>query len=303
MSEPGPKSEPGSERDPTPLPNDTPAARVHSRPGFVTMPTELRHFRAQDPTAMTLADMPQAAQAADVLRGMGRGDDVLFEHVRDAAPREPSPDDNRAEHVIVQLPPKPRPASPSSRPPPSVTDTPVHPRSAHGERPRPDRRWMAALVGLSSLALIAVLVVRGMTGPGESDGSGELGATSGHGATTPGTVPTGASMTTGAPPMSTGAAAVTTGAALPTSIPGARLTSTSATPFPPATTGVRPVPKATHDPSVDAGVPPKPAPSVEPSAAPVLSAQPTSAPSAKPSTTVTNPWDVVFEKKKESASQ
>lgn len=273
MSEPGAKSEPDSERDPTPAPNDTPAARVHSRPGFVTMPTELRHFRAQDPTAMTLADMPQAAQAAEELREMGRGDDVLFEHVREAAPREPCPDDNRAEHVIVQLPPKPRPASPSSRPPPSVTDTPVLPRSAHGERPRPDRRWMAALVGLSSLALIAVLVMRGMTGPGESNGSGELGATSGD--ATARSLPTGMPIATGAP-MGTGGAAMTTGAGLPTSIPGARLTSTSATPNPPATTGVRPVPKATHDPSVDAGVPPKPAPSVEPSATPVLSAQPTS---------------------------
>ncbi len=66
-------------------------ARVASRPGFVTMPTELRAFRGPDPTGMTLADMPKAVEAADEAARGGAGTGrALRERAREP-PRAPSP--------------------------------------------------------------------------------------------------------------------------------------------------------------------------------------------------------------------
>jgi len=101
MTERTPKSEP------PPAPSKTARAPASSRAGFVTMPTELRVFSRPDPTARSLADNPEVAAAAAKLRTSGRGPDVLYEDLRDAGPQkagDPSANDNRAEHLIVEMP-------------------------------------------------------------------------------------------------------------------------------------------------------------------------------------------------------
>lgn len=183
--------------------------------------------------------------------------------------------------------------------------------AAASVKPRPvggERRLLPAAAGLLVAALLVFALVRGWMGSVEPAASGDAASGSAPHATGMGVPPaTGAAMTTGAA-MMTGAA-MTTGAPAMTETPGASGTSQA----PAVGTGTRAVPKGTGDPYGDAGAPPRPpvtaqpTASVEPTSAPVVTATTsvapavTGAPSAKPSATG-NPWDVVFEKRKESGN-
>ena len=243
------------------------------RQHFVTMPTELRVFQTKDPNAGALAANDVAKRAND-LRAAGRGPDVLFEAGEEPRKGPPSPNDNRSEHRIVEV--GARSVKPASRPPASA--------------PKDRRVWVG--VALLFVAAAAFLIVR--SAGDSANGSGSVASGTAAPSTTE---PTGAGAS-GPQTMTPGAGgsmltAVSTGT---TTAQGPTM-ETSSTPTSTAT-GAQPKPTST-------GAQPKatgtPAGTVVPTAEPTVSSSPTAttAPSVKPTG---NPWDVVFEKKKESGN-
>jgi hypothetical protein len=316
MSDREPKSDP----PPPDTPADTPAAKRASAPadpraGFVTMPNDLRVFTQQHPHAVKLAELPGAIDAAAKLREAGRGPDVLYEDLRAEPPRDPAAaaDENRSEHLIVEMPAGVSPwgkdaaaakeaaavtidkaALPSASAPPSTRTTPGKPprKGAPGSKAtseRRDRRWFF-VIGLAVTAVLVAIALRPRDEPGSRDDptSGVATAVQATGMTAATTAATIEPMTTGTSPA-TSAAPTTTGA-LPTSTQVPTASVASATKL---------SPKLSGDPYADAGALPRPPASADPSVAPAV----TTAPSARPSATSTSPWDVVFEKKKDSGNQ
>jgi hypothetical protein len=292
---------------------------VESRPGFQTMPTELRAFRQGEPDALKLTDLPEAAAAAQQLREMGRGGDVLFEKLPDAPPREVTQEGARAEHVVITMPGGVRPdgrtaaspwaqraeaakqaasnaidkdalpsaTAPSSGPPPSVTDKAQPAASTKpGEQPR-RRPWVWGVAVLACAAAIGVAALLGSpderSGVAVATGGAPGGAT---GATAP--VAGGSRPSASVEPAMTGAAM--TGVAMvmsaPTSAAGAS-TGTAATGASTGAATAKKGPKGPPDLYIDAGAVPKASATVEPGPAPVLTAVPSVTPAitAAPSTT------------------
>ena len=308
MSGSGPKSD----RPPASRPDAPPA--TSSRPGFVTMPTELRAFQKADPNAGALKDA-EIADAAAKLRQAGRGPDVLFEELPAERLRDPNAaaDENRSEHVIVEMPAGVSPwvkdaaavreaaavtVDKAALPPASagrsdaatVTTKAARPVSSRrGARPDgPDRRWLV-WIGLAASAVLLVVALRPRDEPGSHDEpTGELPAAvqatgmtaaSSTGAMT-GATATGVPAITGAP--------ATTGEA--PSAPSAR--ATGAQPFATgAASSTRTAPRGTADLYVDAGALPHPPASAQPSVAPVVSSAPTAPPvvTSAPSSSSSNP--------------
>lgn len=285
------------------------------------MPTELRLFQGPDPTAMRLDEMPDAATAADGLRELGRSSDVLMDDVREGPPREPSPDDNRAEHVVVTMPASASPwaadraaakameeAAINKEALPSSTVPASRPASSGGApaavKPAgvgSDRRAGILIGAVAIAALIFLAVVRPWQGSDPTAGS------SGETASMTGAAMTGAApLWTGTPTAlltSAGVTATTSADTASARVPVPTGTVPAATAGSAASTGVRPAGTASGDPYVDAGPVPKATASVEPTSEPVLTAQPgpSTVPSVTPSATVQNPWDVVYEKRKKES--
>lgn len=303
MSGTGPKSEP------TPIPQSrAPQAPAESRPGFLTMPTELRAFQRPDPNAGVLA-AAEVAAAADKLREAGRGPDILFEDLRASPPREPSANDNRAEHLVVNVPASASPwakeaaaveidksalpsasapaaTAPSSRPPPGVAAE-VAPKSSakattstkaatSTSKNKQNRRGpLVWVVLLFAVAAIAVVMVVAQEDPRDPVASTPAGATTEATGSLPVATTDPRATATGAP-VTTGAATIAT-AQLPT----ARTASTASSAGTASVT--RPVPKLSGDPYMDAGALPKATGEPAPTAPTVVTA-PSTAPTAPPAT-------------------
>jgi hypothetical protein len=305
MSDREPKSDPPPPSAVTPPAKRAPAS-ADSRPGFTTMPNDIRAFTQEHPHAMKLEELPGATDAADKLREAGRGPDVLFEDLRAERPRDPSTaaEENRSEHVIVEMPGGVSPwvkdaraakdaaavtidkaALPSASSPAREATRPA--RATRAVTPakkapadRHERRWLL-WVGLAAAAVLLVVALRPRDEPGSRDDSTTGAATAvqatGMTAATTAAAMTGAPIATGAPAV-TGAAPMVTSSYAPTA--QAPATNTAST--------TKPAPKRTSDPFVDAGAPPTPPASAEPSVAPAATTAPP-APSSAPSSSSSTP--------------
>ena len=302
MSDPGPKP-PAARNDGGGKEDRREPTSRGARPGYRTMPHELRAFRR--PGVAASQETPEQQEAAEKLQEMGRGGDVLFDDVRERAPREPSPGDNRSEHAVMEVPRRTGGPADGDEEEATVRATASGATAAGTARPverenaaeskRPARRKpSAALVALATVGFVVVALLVWVYRPHGGE-RGDGGTMSGMGTVVTG----GAAGAMSVPATATSApSAVETSLPAATSAPSASATSTASGAVAPSATAGTPAataatstgaggtapPKPTGEPQVDAGAPPPTsAPSVEPSAPPVPTAAPSVAPSSKPS--------------------
>ena len=263
------------------------------RAGYRTMPNDLRAFRRTDVVDVPVT--PELDGAAEKLRELGRGEDVLFDSIHERAPREPSPDDNRSEQAVVELPPRGGAAAesggakagregtsesgngnrdgngngdgaPSSNAPASLPAAAARAVREKGRGGRRRQAWRvpAAVIALSGVIAALVLVYGPRGGRESGSGSDDSGTMSGMGTAVMSgsaagamSVPGATGATSGAPSATSPEPSATGTASVAPAESGAATAATAATTASTVTT-VKIPPTATAEPHVDAGAAPKP---------------------------------------------